>query len=45
MLRQETPPKMEEFSRKLPKFTVKAQEHCLGLFEEALSNNSQAIGT
>lgn len=38
-------PLKEASSRKIPRLTVKAREHCLGLLEEALSSNRQAIGT
>ncbi|KAM8787298.1 ATP-dependent DNA helicase Q5 isoform 2-T2 [Rhynchonycteris naso] len=35
----------EASSRKIPRLTVKAREHCLRLLEEALSSNCQATGT
>lgn len=35
----------EASSRKIPRLTVKAREHCLGLLEEALSSNHQASGS
>ncbi|XP_073901229.1 ATP-dependent DNA helicase Q5 isoform X2 [Castor canadensis] len=35
----------EASSRKIPRLTVKAREHCLGLLEEALSSNHQATGS
>ncbi|KAL6046928.1 hypothetical protein STEG23_019968 [Scotinomys teguina] len=38
-------PLREASSRKIPKLTVKAREHCLQLLEEALSNNHQAAGS
>ncbi|XP_022445304.1 ATP-dependent DNA helicase Q5 isoform X2 [Delphinapterus leucas] len=38
-------PLKEASSRKIPRLTVKAREHCLGLLEEALSNNRQAAGS
>nr|XP_017521619.2 ATP-dependent DNA helicase Q5 isoform X2 [Manis javanica] len=38
-------PLKEASSRKIPRLTVKAREHCLGLLEEALSGNHQATGT
>nr|XP_008249172.1 ATP-dependent DNA helicase Q5 isoform X1 [Oryctolagus cuniculus] len=38
-------PLEEASSRKIPRLTVKAREHCLGLLEEALSSNRQATGT
>uniref|UniRef100_A0A8C5NY26 ATP-dependent DNA helicase n=1 Tax=Jaculus jaculus TaxID=51337 RepID=A0A8C5NY26_JACJA len=38
-------PLREASSRKIPKLTVKAREHCLGLLQEALSSNHQAAGT
>ncbi|XP_027626587.1 ATP-dependent DNA helicase Q5 isoform X2 [Tupaia chinensis] len=38
-------PLREASSRKIPRLTVKAREHCLGLLEEALSSNRQAMGT
>nr|KAF6458511.1 RecQ like helicase 5 [Rousettus aegyptiacus] len=38
-------PLKEASSRKIPRLTVKAREHCLGLLEEALSTNRQATGT
>ncbi|XP_057570439.1 ATP-dependent DNA helicase Q5 isoform X3 [Hippopotamus amphibius kiboko] len=38
-------PLKEASSRKIPKLTVKAREHCLGLLEEALSSNRQAAGS
>ncbi|XP_014644749.1 PREDICTED: ATP-dependent DNA helicase Q5 isoform X1 [Ceratotherium simum simum] len=38
-------PLKEASSRKIPRLTVKAREHCLGLLEEALSSNRQATGT
>uniref|UniRef100_A0A8D1A1E8 ATP-dependent DNA helicase n=1 Tax=Sus scrofa TaxID=9823 RepID=A0A8D1A1E8_PIG len=38
----ESCPLKEASSRKLPRLTVKAREHCLGLLEEALSSNRQA---
>lgn len=34
----------EASSRKIPRLTVKAREHCLRLLEEALSSNHQATG-
>ncbi|XP_023600491.1 ATP-dependent DNA helicase Q5 isoform X5 [Myotis lucifugus] len=37
-------PLKEASSRKIPRLTVKAREHCLGLLEEALSSNCQAAG-
>lgn len=37
-------PLREASSRKVPRLTVKAREHCLGLLEEALHNNHQAVG-
>lgn len=37
-------PLKEASSRKIPRLTVKAREHCLGLLEEALSGNCQAAG-
>ncbi|EGV92344.1 ATP-dependent DNA helicase Q5 [Cricetulus griseus] len=37
-------PLREASSRKIPKLTVKAREHCLQLLEEALSSNHQAAG-
>ncbi|XP_022379030.1 ATP-dependent DNA helicase Q5-like isoform X2 [Enhydra lutris kenyoni] len=37
-------PLKEASSRKIPRLTVKAREHCLGLLEEALSSNHQATG-
>ncbi|KAM5274789.1 ATP-dependent DNA helicase Q5 isoform 2-T2 [Ctenodactylus gundi] len=38
-------PLKEASSRKIPRLTVKAREHCLGLLEEALSSNHQAAGS
>ncbi|CAH6776423.1 Recql5 [Phodopus roborovskii] len=38
-------PLREASSRKIPKLTVKAREHCLQLLEEALSSNHQAVGS
>ncbi|XP_075846216.1 ATP-dependent DNA helicase Q5 isoform X4 [Microtus pennsylvanicus] len=38
-------PLREASSRKIPKLTVKAREHCLQLLEEALSSNHQAAGS
>ncbi|XP_040100472.1 ATP-dependent DNA helicase Q5 isoform X1 [Oryx dammah] len=38
-------PLREAASRKIPRLTVKAREHCLGLLEEALSSNHQAAGS
>ncbi|XP_033294383.1 ATP-dependent DNA helicase Q5 isoform X3 [Orcinus orca] len=38
-------PLREASSRKIPRLTVKAREHCLGLLEEALSSNRQAAGS
>ncbi|XP_055994027.1 ATP-dependent DNA helicase Q5 [Sorex fumeus] len=38
-------PLKEASSRKIPKLTVKAREHCLRLLEEALSDNCQATGS
>ncbi|XP_038531637.1 ATP-dependent DNA helicase Q5 isoform X4 [Canis lupus familiaris] len=38
-------PLKEASSRKIPRLTVKAREHCLGLLEEALSSNCQATST
>ncbi|XP_007958056.1 ATP-dependent DNA helicase Q5 [Orycteropus afer afer] len=38
-------PLKEASSRKIPKLTVKAREHCLRLLEEALNGNCQAAGT
>ncbi|XP_015359667.1 ATP-dependent DNA helicase Q5 isoform X1 [Marmota marmota marmota] len=38
-------PLKEASSRKIPRLTVKAREHCLGLLEEALSSNRQATGS
>ncbi|XP_077019964.1 ATP-dependent DNA helicase Q5 isoform X2 [Tamandua tetradactyla] len=38
-------PLREASSRKIPRLTVKAREHCLRLLEEALSSNHQAAGT
>ncbi|KAG8509593.1 ATP-dependent DNA helicase Q5, partial [Galemys pyrenaicus] len=38
-------PLKEASSRKIPRLTVKAREHCLRLLEEALSGNRQATGT
>ncbi|XP_025135297.3 ATP-dependent DNA helicase Q5 isoform X2 [Bubalus bubalis] len=38
-------PLREAASRKIPRLTVKAREHCLGLLEEALSSNRQAAGS
>uniref|UniRef100_H0VLW7 ATP-dependent DNA helicase n=1 Tax=Cavia porcellus TaxID=10141 RepID=H0VLW7_CAVPO len=35
-------PLKEASSRRIPRLTVKAREHCLGLLEEALSSNHQA---
>ncbi|XP_040845604.1 ATP-dependent DNA helicase Q5 [Ochotona curzoniae] len=35
-------PLKEAASRKIPRLTVKAREHCLGLLEEALSSNRHA---
>ncbi|XP_012588473.1 PREDICTED: ATP-dependent DNA helicase Q5 isoform X1 [Condylura cristata] len=37
-------PLKEASSRKIPRLTVKAREHCLRLLEEALSSNRQAAG-
>ncbi|XP_004630161.1 ATP-dependent DNA helicase Q5 [Octodon degus] len=37
-------PLKEASSRKIPRLTVKAREHCLGLLEEALRSNHQAAG-
>nr|XP_042139053.1 ATP-dependent DNA helicase Q5 isoform X2 [Peromyscus maniculatus bairdii] len=37
-------PLREASSRKIPKLTVKAREHCLRLLEEALSSNHQGAG-
>ncbi|XP_058140712.1 ATP-dependent DNA helicase Q5 isoform X2 [Dasypus novemcinctus] len=37
-------PLREASSRKIPRLTVKAREHCLRLLEEALSSNCQAAG-
>ncbi|XP_010595257.1 ATP-dependent DNA helicase Q5 isoform X2 [Loxodonta africana] len=37
-------PLKEASSRKIPKLTVKAREHCLRLLQEALSSNQQAAG-
>ncbi|XP_005407548.1 PREDICTED: ATP-dependent DNA helicase Q5 isoform X2 [Chinchilla lanigera] len=37
-------PLKEASSRKIPRLTVKAREHCLGLLEEALNSNYQAAG-
>ncbi|KAM9596649.1 ATP-dependent DNA helicase Q5 [Trichechus inunguis] len=37
-------PLKEASSRKIPKLTVKAREHCLRLLQEALSSNHQAAG-
>ncbi|XP_054565096.1 ATP-dependent DNA helicase Q5 isoform X2 [Eptesicus fuscus] len=37
-------PLKEASSRKIPRLTVKAREHCLGLLEEALGSNCQAAG-
>ncbi|XP_053749015.1 ATP-dependent DNA helicase Q5 [Panthera pardus] len=38
-------PLKEASSKKIPRLTVKAREHCLGLLEEALSSNRQVTGT
>ncbi|XP_037349770.1 ATP-dependent DNA helicase Q5 isoform X2 [Talpa occidentalis] len=38
-------PLKEASSRKIPRLTVKAREHCLRLLEEALSSNRRATGT
>ncbi|KAF6299522.1 RecQ like helicase 5 [Rhinolophus ferrumequinum] len=38
-------PLKEASSRRIPRLTVKAREHCLGLLGEALSSNRQATGT
>uniref|UniRef100_A0A8C6I9P5 ATP-dependent DNA helicase n=1 Tax=Mus spicilegus TaxID=10103 RepID=A0A8C6I9P5_MUSSI len=38
-------PLREASSRKIPKLTVKAREHCLRLLEEALISNHQAAGS
>lgn len=38
-------PLKEASSRKIPRLTVKAREHCLRLLEEALSSNHQDTGT
>ncbi|XP_054988387.1 ATP-dependent DNA helicase Q5 isoform X2 [Sorex araneus] len=38
-------PLKEASSRKIPRLTVKAREHCLRLLEEALSDNCQATGS
>ncbi|XP_006176528.1 ATP-dependent DNA helicase Q5 isoform X1 [Camelus ferus] len=38
-------PLKEASSRRIPRLTVKAREHCLGLLEEALSSNCQAVGS
>lgn len=38
-------PLREASSRKVPRLTVKAREHCLRLLEEALGSNCQAAGT
>uniref|UniRef100_A0A0N8ETH8 ATP-dependent DNA helicase n=1 Tax=Heterocephalus glaber TaxID=10181 RepID=A0A0N8ETH8_HETGA len=38
-------PLKEASSKKIPRLTVKAREHCLGLLEEALSSNLQAAGS
>ncbi|KAK2497554.1 LOW QUALITY PROTEIN: hypothetical protein MC885_014519, partial [Smutsia gigantea] len=38
-------PLKEASSRKIPRLTVKAREHCLGLLEEALRGNHQATST
>nr|KAF6286907.1 RecQ like helicase 5 [Pipistrellus kuhlii] len=38
-------PLKEASSRKIPRLTVKAREHCLRLLEEALGSNCQAAGT
>ncbi|XP_036611904.1 ATP-dependent DNA helicase Q5 [Trichosurus vulpecula] len=36
-------PLKEASSRKIPRLTVKAREHCLKMLEEALSNNLQTV--
>lgn len=38
-------PLREASSRRIPKLTVKAREHCLRLLEEALNSNHQAAGS
>nr|XP_012309124.1 ATP-dependent DNA helicase Q5 [Aotus nancymaae] len=38
-------PLKEASSRRIPRLTVKAREHCLGLLEEALSSNRQSTHT
>ncbi|XP_072501802.1 ATP-dependent DNA helicase Q5 isoform X3 [Notamacropus eugenii] len=38
-------PLKEASSRKIPRLTVKAREHCLKMLEEALSNNLQTVCT
>ncbi|XP_033038089.1 ATP-dependent DNA helicase Q5 isoform X2 [Trachypithecus francoisi] len=38
-------PLKEACSRRIPRLTVKAREHCLGLLEEALSSNRQSTRT
>ncbi|XP_051015013.1 ATP-dependent DNA helicase Q5 [Acomys russatus] len=38
-------PLREASSRKIPKLTVKAREHCLRLLEDALNSNHQAAGS
>lgn len=38
-------PLRDASSRKIPKLTVKAREHCLRLLEEALNSNHQAAGS
>ncbi|XP_063473176.1 ATP-dependent DNA helicase Q5 isoform X4 [Symphalangus syndactylus] len=38
-------PLKEASSRRIPRLTVKAREHCLGLLEEALSSNRQSTRT
>uniref|UniRef100_A0A4X2L1T9 ATP-dependent DNA helicase n=1 Tax=Vombatus ursinus TaxID=29139 RepID=A0A4X2L1T9_VOMUR len=38
-------PLKEASSRKIPRLTVKAREHCLKMLEEALSNNVQTVCT
>uniref|UniRef100_A0A2K6DD93 ATP-dependent DNA helicase n=1 Tax=Macaca nemestrina TaxID=9545 RepID=A0A2K6DD93_MACNE len=38
-------PLKEACSRRIPRLTVKAREHCLGLLEEALSSNRQSTCT
>ncbi|XP_006869638.1 PREDICTED: ATP-dependent DNA helicase Q5 [Chrysochloris asiatica] len=44
VLPDEDCPLKEASSRKIPRLTVKAREHCLRLLEEALSSNRQAAG-